>query len=50
MRFSVLSVCALAAGASTAVAGQFTTSNGNIYDPNGFQVQIASIEGENPFK
>jgi hypothetical protein len=29
MRFSVLSVCALAAGASTAVAaGQFTTSDG----------------------
>jgi len=22
----------------------------NVYDPNGFQVQIASIEGENPFK
>jgi catechol 2,3-dioxygenase-like lactoylglutathione lyase family enzyme len=22
----------------------------NVYDPNGFQVQIASIDGENPFK
>lgn len=50
MRFSVLSVCALAAaGATTALAGQFTTSNGQIYDPNGnlFVARGVNIPGQN---
>jgi hypothetical protein len=57
MRFSVLSVCALAAaGVSTTTAaaaavatGQFTTSNGRIYDPNGnpYVARGVNVSGQN---
>lgn len=52
MRFSVLSVCALAAAvASTAAAatGQFTTVNGKIYDPNGnlYVAHGVNVSGQN---